>query len=173
MKKRTFVDDIRGPFSMAAGWLFADLLLVLAMLFLAANTVGIHPPPPPATPTPTPQKVLAQLEQAKHRFVVLVSRDAFLKGNPGAVASVKQQISGKPFLKGRSVGLIVAYGTVNPNEDCQTAYEVAAQVYRAVQQLGKADPTTFGKTVFYDPLCNIRDNINQVTIDIFLFVQNS
>lgn len=34
------------------GWLFADLLLGLAMIFLVANTAGSPPPTP--TPTPTP-----------------------------------------------------------------------------------------------------------------------
>ncbi|HEV2127416.1 MAG TPA: hypothetical protein VGR22_02225 [Thermomicrobiales bacterium] len=34
------------------GWLFADLLLGLAMIFLVANTVGAPPPTPTATPTP-------------------------------------------------------------------------------------------------------------------------
>jgi hypothetical protein len=34
------------------GWLFADLLLGLAMLFLVANTVGSPPPTPTATATP-------------------------------------------------------------------------------------------------------------------------
>lgn len=34
------------------GWLFADLLLGLAMIFLVANTVGAPPPEPTATPTP-------------------------------------------------------------------------------------------------------------------------
>jgi|SRR5579883_913471 len=173
MKKNRLSDDFRGPFSMAAGWLFADLLLVLAMLFLAANTMGVHPPPPP-TPTAMPNtpKVQAQLEQRFHRFVVPVNRDAFLRGDAGAVRSVKQRISGQSFLKGRSVGLVIAYGTISPNEDCQTAYTVASEVYSLVRQLGKSDPATFGKAVTYDKLCNIRDDVNQITIDIFLFVQN-
>jgi hypothetical protein len=37
------------------GWLFADLLLGLAMLFFAANTVGSPPPTP--TPTATPNEL--------------------------------------------------------------------------------------------------------------------
>lgn len=37
------------------GWLFADLLLGLAMLFLVANTVGAPPPEP--TPTATPDEL--------------------------------------------------------------------------------------------------------------------
>jgi chromosome segregation ATPase len=37
------------------GWLFADLLLGLAMVFLVANTVGAPPPTP--TPSPTPNQL--------------------------------------------------------------------------------------------------------------------
>lgn len=37
------------------GWLFADLLLGLAMLFAVANTVGAPPPEPTATPLPNYQ----------------------------------------------------------------------------------------------------------------------
>ena len=36
------------------GWVFADLLLALAMLFFAVNTRGTLPPPPPPPPTGTP-----------------------------------------------------------------------------------------------------------------------
>lgn len=36
-----------------SGWLFADLLLALAVLFLAANTAGIKPIPPTLTVSPT------------------------------------------------------------------------------------------------------------------------
>lgn len=176
MKKKTLGESIRGSFSMSAGWLFADLLLVLAMLFLAANTMGIHPPPPPAqiTPTPTPQKVQAQLEQGYRRFVVHVDKTAFLKNDSHAINSVKQQIAGQSFLQGRSVGLIVAYGTVSPDDSsgCQSAYTVAGKVYDLVRQLGQNNPT-FSKVVDYSPLCNVRADVNQITIDIFLFTQTS
>ncbi|HEY3992091.1 MAG TPA: hypothetical protein VGM01_04335 [Ktedonobacteraceae bacterium] len=172
MRRRKSGEDIRGSFSMSAGWLFADLLLVLAMLFLAANTMGIHPPPPVvhATPTPTPQKVLAQLEQHDHEFTVYVSRDAFLKNDPAAINSVKRQISGQSFLQGRSAGLIVAYGTASSNCTSEGAYTVSQDVYNVVQHLGQSNPT-FSKIVDYSQLCNIRDNVNQITIDIFLFAQ--
>ena len=96
---------------MSAGWLFADLLLVLAMLFLAANTLGIHPPPPTPKPTPTvtpTQAPLAQLEQKYHEFPIYVDRQAFLANDPAAVSSVTQQIVSQAFLRGRSAGLIVA-----------------------------------------------------------------
>ena len=41
-----------------SGWLFADLLLALAILFLAANTIGIKiPPPPPPKLAITPTRL--------------------------------------------------------------------------------------------------------------------
>jgi hypothetical protein len=41
-----------------SGWLFADLLLALAVLFLAANTIGIKiPPPPPPKLAITPTRL--------------------------------------------------------------------------------------------------------------------
>jgi len=43
------------------GWIFADLLLGLAMLFFTANTVGLPPP----TPTPLPTPNLLATERAR------------------------------------------------------------------------------------------------------------
>jgi len=175
MRKR-LTEDIRGSFSMSAGWLFADLLLVLAMLFLAANTMGIHPPPPVVHVTPTPTmtptpKVLAQLEQKYHEFMVSVDRAAFLRDDSAAMNSVKQQITSQAFLQGRSAGLIVVYGTASSNCKGEGAYTVSQKVYDLVQQFGQSNPT-FSKIVDYSQLCNIRDNVNQITIDIFLFAQH-
>jgi hypothetical protein len=47
------------------GWLFADLLLGLSMLFLVANTVGAPPPEPTPTPLPNYEATAeAQIAQA-------------------------------------------------------------------------------------------------------------
>lgn len=47
--KRSFKEGSKGSFTVSTGWLFADMLLILAMLFIAANTVEIRLPtaPPP------------------------------------------------------------------------------------------------------------------------------
>lgn len=171
--KRRPIEDFRGSINMSAGWLFADLLLVLAMLFLAANTMGIHPPPPPVpvTPTPTPQKVLAQLEQGHHPFTIYVNTAALLAGDRSAANSVTRQIAGQPFLKGRSAGLIIVFGRAHSDCKAERAYDIAQKVYQLVHQLGQSD-ATFSKIVDYDTLCNIRDNVNAIDIDIFLFVQS-
>ena len=169
--KRRLGEDLRGSLGMSAGWLFADLLLVLAMLFLAANTMGIHPPPlVHVTPTPTPQKVLAQLEQKHHPFTIHVDTAALLAGDRNAANSVTRQIADQSFLQGRSAGLIIVFGRAHANCEQERAYDIAQKVYTLVHKLGQSD-ATFSKVVDYDTLCNIRNDVNAIDIDIFLFVQ--
>ncbi|HET8841644.1 MAG TPA: hypothetical protein VFN35_09265 [Ktedonobacteraceae bacterium] len=172
MKRRRLVEDLRGSISMSAGWLFADLLLVLAMLFLAANTMGIHPPPVvAATPVVTPTQVaLPPLEQTYHRFVIRVDAQQFLDGKQRAVDSVRQQITGQAFLHKRNAGLVVAFGSAHDNCVGEHAYDIARKVYVLVRQIGQSN-AAFSKTVNYEPLCNLRDDINTITVDIFLFSQ--
>src|SRR5713101_924278 len=70
-----------------SGWLFADLLLALAVLFLAANTIGIKIPPPPppklvVTPTrldPTSSNCTGGL--SKLRCTVILTETADSQGN--------------------------------------------------------------------------------------------
>jgi hypothetical protein len=175
MKKRQLAEDIRGSLSMSAGWLFADLLLVLAMLFLAANTMGIHPPPttPKATPTPT---IKPQLEQGYHRFHVVVNTQALLSNDSKAINSVIQQVTGQPFLKGRSAGLIIAYGGAPDDSGIANAERIAEKVYSIV--LGLGAPSSKYYSIFsnirkYDPLYILGGDINTIAIDIFLFSQSS
>src|SRR5712692_5254500 len=40
-------NDLRGSFITSVGWLFADLLLVLTMIFLASSAFSFQTPPPP------------------------------------------------------------------------------------------------------------------------------
>jgi hypothetical protein len=177
MRKRTLKTDLRGSFSMSAGWLFADLLLVLAMLFLAANTMGIHPPLPTVKLTPTPTltptpRTLAQLEQKFTEFHIEIDTTKLLAGDQQAAKAVQQKIAGQPFLQGRSAGLIIVYGTTQ--SDCGRAYAIASKVYTLVLQLGQTNDT-FAKIAAYTPLCNNppHANVNDITIDIFLFAQHS
>ena len=168
-QKRTLREDIRGSISMSAGWLFADLLLVLAMLFLAANTMGTHPPPPTPTATPTPNAA-PELEQAYHSFTVNVDTQKLLASDGGATNSLIQQITSQPFLKGRSAGLIIAYGGAPTVDDIETALHVSQKVYDIV--LGKLKSprnSTFSNIVQYKPLYTLGAGANTIGIDIFLF----
>lgn len=155
------------------GWLFADLLLALVVIFMAAQPAFpkvVPTPTPTPTPTATPSLPIAQLEQHYHRFPVHVDRTAFLNNDPAAVNSVKQQIVSQSFLQGRSAGLIVAFGTASADCAGERAYAVAQKVYNLVHQLGQTDPA-FQKTVAYDTLCNLGSDVNMITVDIFLFAQ--
>lgn len=61
------------------GWLFADLLLGLSMLFLVANTVGAPPPEPTPTPLPnyqaTAESQIAQADTEAQQTVAAVQAD--------------------------------------------------------------------------------------------------
>jgi hypothetical protein len=161
----------RNLFGKSAGWLLADLVLVLAMLFLAINTAGAHPSSSLAG-SPTITRAPLHLEQKFHHFTVKVNRASFLKNDAKAVASVKQQISSQPFLQGRSVGLVIAYGAATTLANCQSegAYTVATKTYNLIQQLAKSDPV-FSNAAYYDSSCKARTDVNQIIIDIYLFAQ--
>lgn len=61
------------------GWLFADLLLGLSMLFLVANTVGAPPPEPTPTPLPnylaTAESEIAQADLEAEQTVAAIQAD--------------------------------------------------------------------------------------------------
>lgn len=69
------------------GWLFADLLLGLAMLFAVANTVGSEPPVP--TPTPAPDYLATAtvqfgVEQARTEGTIAVLQGELANANISA-----------------------------------------------------------------------------------------
>src|SRR5438128_594045 len=98
----------RGIFP-TAGWLFADLLLALAVIFLSANTIGpkpkvivtptITPSPILITPTPTP---LPRLELNKQRFVLPIDPNGLLNNSPDAINSLKHEVRSQTILHGRT-----------------------------------------------------------------------
>ena len=87
------------------GWLFADLLLGLAMLFLTANTVGTAAPSP--TPTATPNRLSTAMAQngatqtalanqisqigATSTAAVIASKDQAAAATATAIAQATQQ----------------------------------------------------------------------------------
>ncbi len=170
---RPFRKDRKGPLIVAAGWLFADMLLALAMLFLAANTLAVHPPPlptrvpthPPVTSTPAPY-----LEQTFHRFKIAIDASGLLSGSQSARNAVVQQVEAQSFLQGRKAGLAIVYGGAPNDNQIVRAEDIANKVYDILHGLGKQNET-FTYISRYDPLYLLGGNSNTVTIDIFLFAQ--
>lgn len=173
--KRRLTTDLRGSFSMSAGWLFADLLLVLAMLFLAANTMGTHPPPPPPKPTPIVHVTPPQQRVLEHTYCEIFIDD----GNPTrfsndlnfAEQTFEPQILAKaPYLNGRQVGLAIASGGTDAN-NTGLGVNLAAMTYRVLQDMGNKG-SIFKVTSYYGALFSLGTPSRRITLDIYLIVRS-
>jgi hypothetical protein len=149
------------------GWLFADLLLALAMLFFTTSIIVQPAHPVHIKPTPTP-KVQPPLELIGHRIMVTIDAAGILNNSSAAIQSVEREIRGMPILRHRSAGLVVAYGGSPTVYQINTAVEIADKIYTILGMLGKTD-FVFTHSKFYDSLFRLGMDENTVILDIFLF----
>jgi len=92
----------------STGWLFADLMLAIAMAFLVANTVGVHTPHRPVT------KKLVCSQPALDRFhpvkvPLVINPTGLTSRSRTADASVRQQVERVHGLKKRRAGFVIIY----------------------------------------------------------------
>lgn len=81
-----------------SGWLFANLLLVLVVVFVVSNVFDINNlHSQTARPTPTPT-ALPRLELNKHRFTIQVDPDGLLNDSPTAINRVERLVESQTFL---------------------------------------------------------------------------
>nr|BBH93139.1 hypothetical protein KTA_13380 [Thermogemmatispora argillosa] len=164
--------------TLLAGWLFADLLLGLAVIFLAATTYARLPPPATPTPTPTPPlgtptpTVLPRLELHHHRFTVNVDANGLLTNDAGAIASLKRQVRAQSFLRGRTAGLVIVYDGAPTVDAIGTALDVSRKVMGLLAEMGRQERFAFTCTSFYDPLYTLGQDQATVTIDVYLFTEH-
>jgi hypothetical protein len=108
------------------GWLFADLMLALAMLFIAATSAGTAPSsqaPPPTKPTPSPPvtrgpQVTASPTMAPKRPLDLtpvtvtlnIDPNAVLNGDHGQADAIRKAVLTDHRLAGRQAGLVILFG---------------------------------------------------------------
>jgi hypothetical protein len=175
-----------GTTVLLAGWLFADLFLALAIVFLSSsNTSGIKalafttPTPTPTqiitpTPTPTPTPVitptpspLPRLELSK-RTIPLdgIDTNGLLNGTQTAIKDLDQRVSSQVFLRGRAVGLVIAYGGAPDDASIVNAQSVARKVIADLHSLA-----SFSRASYYDPLYTLGDPATTVVIDVYLFAK--
>ncbi|WP_376794016.1 hypothetical protein [Thermogemmatispora sp.] len=163
--------------TLLAGWLFADLLLGLAVIFLAANSYARVPPPMTPTPTPTVLRatptptVLPRLELHHHRFTVTVDANGLLSNDAGAVAAFKQQVRGQSFLVGRTAGLVIVYDGAPSVDAIGAALDVSRKAMSLLAEMGSREHFAFTCTSFYDPLYTLGQDQNRLTIDVYLFTE--
>lgn len=168
--------------TLLVGWLFADLLLALAVLFLIANTTGVaakpKPPPTPTpivtrapTPTPTPSGLL--LDPQRVRLTLTTNNPAGLsQGDPQAMQDLATEIRAQMTrlgLQRRQAGLAIAYGGAPDPSGIHRAQQIAATVYTVLANLGH-QRFVFCHTLPYDELYVLQNDPTTIAIDIYMFV---
>jgi hypothetical protein len=157
----------------AAGWLFADLLLALAMIFLVTNTAGhlsaAAPTPLPAHATPTPKPTaLPALDLTPIVLTVSVDYAQLHAGDPAALAAVEGQLRGDRRLAGRRAGLVLIFGGVQGATEgagLQAAQDIATLL---LSRLGAQGFVFYGGTV-YRAFFATDKPAGTVELDVYVF----
>lgn len=169
-----------------AGWLFADLMLALAVAFLVADTVSTPAPPSPPkaahprpavhhqpTPTPTPSPSGPALDLGYITVNVKVGLAGLQAGSAQTEASVRAQIEQQANLTGRRVGLVLLFAG-QPNPDSQTDHDAAISLDKKMAGV-LTSLSIDGGLVFevaaYRNFANYGDAANTIELDIYLFKQ--
>lgn len=124
------------------GWLFADLLLALTMIFVIVSAVqGAYTPPKKSGATP----IISALSSTPVDVTVQVDTTALLNSDPAAMASVQNQVKSQlQRYQQLKAGMVLTFGG-GPNADQDTS--VAQQINSALGSLG-AKHFVFDKAVF-------------------------
>lgn len=174
---KTHRDRSPQPLMLMAGWLFADLLLALGMLFLVGNTVGIIKPPPTPTPTtpPTPTIMptatpILRLETRPDVIYLTTDTAGLLSGSSSARQSLINGIKGHHELQGKRAGLVIVSVGAPTASDTGTAKAVGQKVDAILQQLGNAH-FVFVETSYHDPLFLLGQSASLVKIEVYLYAK--
>lgn len=159
------------------GWLFADLLLALMVIFLAAQPSFPKPIPKTPTPSPTPTFTMTptpvpRLDFKFHRFEMdNVDYNGILANNASAVTAVEKFINGRAELRNRVAGLVIVYDGANTDSDISTAQTIAQAVTDNVLKIMGSREQLLQHASYYNPLYLFGAGHNVVVLDIYLFQQ--
>lgn len=162
----------------STGWLFADLLLGLALIFLVATTVGTaplptHPKPhPTARPThkaspskPKTRKQPPPLDLDFHNITFTIGDPSgLIGGSPSAIAAVRASIVGATRQwNNQSAGIVLLYGGDQSGLDYKQFDDAVTKI---LQGLGKTEPL-FRVAKYRDFLD--QSSASYFSMDIYLF----
>ncbi len=162
------------------GWLFADLLVALMVIFMAAQPAfpkiiprTVTPtltPTVTTTPTPTPAP---RLDFNYHRFRMdTVDYAGILANKPSAVQAVEQYINSQSLLRNRSAGLVIVYDGASTDADQGDALIIAQAVMdNVLKVMGRQQGGLFQRASYYTPVYLFGPGHSTVVIDIYLFQQ--
>lgn len=100
-----------------------------------------------------------------------IDPDKFSKDGHFAESTLLPQINALTWLQGREVGLVIATGGVdNIDVDADRGTQMAAQAYRALQDMSKHGPL-FAHASYYSPFFTTVFNSSYVIVDVYLVVR--
>lgn len=179
-------NDLKDSLIIPVGWLFADLLLALAMLFLVANTMSPHKvvlkptptirldPTPLVTPSPSPTSNVLILEPSKVSIRISgLNTTGLLASDPGAINDLERKITGwmnQHGYQNRRAGIVIVYGGSSSlrSNDVDRATSIAGEVYKVLNMLGQRG-FVFCHTVHFDALFTTGIQDGTIEIDTYFF----
>jgi hypothetical protein len=158
------------------GWLFADLLLALALAFLLATTVGSTPPKTPKpqksvrvthTPVPTHTKQPPPLQLTPVHITFSIADPVGLAdGSKTAVNAVRNTIIQKiRGIRNRSAGIVLLFGGYN--SQYPTYEQMDQEVENVLKSLSSTD-SLFHRETQYQSFLNLV-SAGTFVMDIYLF----
>lgn len=162
------------PLYVAAGWLFADLLLGIAMVFLIASPGA--PPPPLPTPTatvPKPTPTQQPLIETKYQTVMLTGVDVGSLQS-GAVSGFQKSVLDKLKSQGLSTqcaGLVITY----VGQDGAYSYtDVGNNVNTALHTLGQqgGGGAFFKQSAYHEPLVLEHTPNSTIKLEVYLYTSS-
>lgn len=168
--------DSHGP---NVGWLFADLLLALAVIFLIANASGsIASPPRPPTPTPLPPPTPTAVPPPPpstpyyFQFDVRFNDTALENGNGGSEANyvrnqIENALSGKGYASCHAVLVLVYGGTPSLADSSSRAEDAANAVISQLKTEGKKG-FVFAEAQYHSPF-RYSSSYGTVMIQVYFF----
>lgn len=166
------------------GWLFADLLLALAMVFLVANASGvvvatIPTPTPTLTPLPPTPTLPPCLQSDSHLITLNFDYQLLLKKDSTTINTIEAFIKNPnnwkpaiPDIANRQSGLVLIYvGAPNNGQEDQTTDAVFGQIQGIVAQLGKGD-FLFQRTAYHGILLLTNAPYGEALMEVYLFGVN-
>jgi hypothetical protein len=167
----------RHSFFGGTGWLFADLMVALAMMFLVATTVGFpSPPEPKPTPAPAHHPVPAKSKPPNRpgpaldlNYVTItisnLDYNGLLNNSSAATASVRNAVLGNAAVRGRRAGLVLLFGGDNPQN--ALAVSLDQKISQILTGLGRQN-YVFQVAVYRD-FVDLAQPLSDFHMDVYLF----
>ncbi|MEU4768014.1 hypothetical protein AB0H12_32665 [Actinosynnema sp. NPDC023794] len=164
------------------GWLFADLMLALALAFIVAVTAAPPQPPgaqaepttttttPPTTTTTTPSRPTGPaLELEPVKLEMPIDAAALLGGDAGTAQALRDRVRADPRLAGRRAGLVMTFGGTGGSSqgaNVTRGLAIADRVNGVLGELG-AQGFVFDSTVYRSFIS--LGSPDALSMDVYLF----